>query len=161
MLVRGGALAVVVPALLTACGPEAAEPEGPFATAPASPSPATEPATPESTSPPPDETVPTPMIEEPENLLTEADDGAQVAIGVGEEVPLRLDNDWTWGEPQVEGDAVSLSRVDYLVDPGFVEWIVVGRVGGSATVEVEGEPACGDPSDCPPSTVRIDFEVEG
>ncbi|WP_380169262.1 hypothetical protein [Jannaschia sp. R86511] len=94
-------------------------------------------------------------------VLTEQDSGAQVALTVGEERTLRLGSAWSWSEPVVAGDAVVLTPVDYLVDPGYVEWLVSGAATGSATLEATGEPVCGDTTVCPPTTVTLEVEVTG
>lgn len=145
-------------AMLAACG------EGPEAIDPT-------PAPPEAPTPPLEETevVPEPTAEdEPTDptvdpaadVLTEEDDGRRVGLGVGDEVALRLSNEWAWEQPRVEGAAIMLSPVDYLVDPGFVEWAVTGQEAGVAALTVEGEPACPDEASCPPLTVELTFEVD-
>jgi hypothetical protein len=118
------------------------------------------------TEPPPttatkgEETVTTPPADSL-SALSEADDGASVSLTVGEEVPIRLANGWVWDQPVVDGDAVTLTQVDYLVDPGFAEWIIEGARPGLALVTAHGEPDCGDVSTCPPTTVRLEFRVSG
>ena len=91
--------------------------------------------------------------------LTEQDSGTRVDLAVGEELPLRLGSAWSWSEPVVDGAAVTLTPVDFLVDPGYVEWLVTGTAPGAATLEVVGEPVCGDTTVCPPTTVTFDVEV--
>jgi hypothetical protein len=71
--------------------------------------------------------------------VTEADDGRLISLTVGAEVPLRLDSSWTWDQPAVDGDVVSLTQVDYFTDPGFMEWIVTAV--GRAT-PLSPQPAC-------------------
>lgn len=95
------------------------------------------------------------------DVLTQDDDGRQVTLQVGDEVPLRLDSAWSWSEPRSDGDVVTLSPVDYLVDPGFVEWLVGATSTGTATLTATGEPACADTSVCPPTTVTLTVEVTG
>jgi hypothetical protein len=97
----------------------------------------------------------------PIGIVTEAADGTRVELAVGEARPLQLTGLWTWDEPVVEGGAVVLTPVDYLVDPGYREWTITGTTAGTATITVSGEPACGDPSVCPPRTVRIEVHVTG
>jgi hypothetical protein len=91
--------------------------------------------------------------------LTEADDGRLFSLSVGTEVPLRLDNSWTWDQPAVDGDTVALTQVDYFADPGFMEWIVTALRPGDAAVTASGLPNCGDNSRCPPMEVHIGFRV--
>jgi predicted secreted protein len=97
----------------------------------------------------------------PVGILTEADDGTRVQLAVGEERPLQLTGLWTWDEPAVAGAGVALSPVDYLMDPGYREWMVTAVAAGTATITATGEPACGDESVCPPRTVRIEVDVRG
>lgn len=94
-----------------------------------------------------------------EGVLTQDDDGRLVELAVDQEVPLRLDPAWTWDPPVADAVAVTLTPVDHLVDPGYVEWLVVGAEPGSATVTVSGEPACGDSVACPPREVVLLVEV--
>ena len=92
--------------------------------------------------------------------VTEADAGGSVTVPIGAELPLRLGSAWSWDDPQVEGEAVSLTRVDYLVDPGFVEWLIVGEQPGAATIITSGAPACEDESRCPPMDFDLHVDVE-
>ncbi|HXV34659.1 MAG TPA: hypothetical protein VD769_11670 [Gaiellaceae bacterium] len=91
----------------------------------------------------------------PPEAITAADSGRSFALDAGAEVPLRLSSEYLWSEPQVEGDAVELSRVDYLQDPGFSEWIVLGVTPGTAAVSSLGEPACAGQHGCPDEPVRF------
>jgi hypothetical protein len=95
------------------------------------------------------------------DLLTEANSGETVILTPGQEVPLRLDGAWEWSEPTVQGDAVTLSPVDYFADPGFVEWLILGEAAGEAQISASGEPACGDEAACPPIDVELVIEVRG
>ena len=87
--------------------------------------------------------------------ITAADTGAEVALAVGEELPLRLSSEYLWSEPVVEGGAIELHRVDYFQDPGFSEWTVRGAAPGRATISSLGEPACAGQDGCPDETVRF------
>jgi len=93
--------------------------------------------------------------------LTEQDSGAQVSLAVGQEQPLRLGSAWSWSEPVVDGEALAVTPVEFLVDPGYVEWLVTGARAGTATLEVVGEPGCGDTTVCPRTTVTLTVEVMG
>lgn len=97
--------------------------------------------------------VPAPQI------VTHDDSGETLSLALGREVRLRLDNAWLWNEPVVEGTAVGLVPVDYLVDPGYREWIVSGERTGRALVSARGEPNCADPQACPPTSVRLTLVV--
>lgn len=94
-------------------------------------------------------------------ILTDEDDGRVVSLAIGSETSLQLNSAWFWDEPEVQGDAVVLTRVDYFTDPGFMEWIVSAQQPGSAVVTAHGEPNCDDASRCPPRDVTITFEVPG
>jgi hypothetical protein len=104
-------------------------------------------------SPPETDTESAPA-EAPE-AITAADSGGSFTLPVGAEVALRLSSEYVWDEPAVDGGAVELSRVDYLQDPGFSEWIVRGVQPGTATVSSLGEPACAGQHGCPDEPVRF------
>lgn len=91
--------------------------------------------------------------------VTEADDGGRIALEVGSEVPWRLSSDWDWEQPTVEGGSIELVPVDYLVDPGYREWLIVGTAAGAAELSVEGAGACGDPERCPDRVVTLTVDV--
>jgi hypothetical protein len=104
------------------------------------------------------------MSQSPESappILTDEDDGRSVALALGTETSLRLDSAWFWDEPNIAGDAVELTRVDYFTDPGFMEWIVTARQPGDAVLTATGEPNCDDNSQCPPRSIAIRFRVTG
>jgi hypothetical protein len=92
--------------------------------------------------------------EAPEAITAE-DSGRSLTVRTGAEVPLRLSSEYVWDEPTVEGDAVELQRVDYLQDPGFSEWIVLGVRPGTAAISSLGEPACAGQDGCPDEPVRF------
>ena len=82
--------------------------------------------------------------------MTEDDDGRTVELRTGAEVPLQLSSRWSWDGPRTTGDAVRLDPVDHLVDPGFVEWLVVALAPGTVEIAVDGTPV---------RTVRITVQV--
>lgn len=92
--------------------------------------------------------------------MTESDDGQLFTLALGQEASLRLDSAWLWDQPALDGAAVELTPVDYLVDPGVQEWLVTGVSGGAATLTAHGEPNCADQAACPPRAVRIAFRVQ-
>ncbi|GGI06298.1 hypothetical protein GCM10011354_18390 [Egicoccus halophilus] len=92
-------------------------------------------------------------------VLTERDDGAEVAVAPGEEVVLRLAHDWSWDTPRTGAALLEVATVDHLVDPGYAEWLLRAVGEGRAEVHVDGEPACDDPEDCPPRTLTYLVEV--
>jgi predicted secreted protein len=95
--------------------------------------------------------------------ITELDSGSSFTLAPGGETSLQLSSDYVWTDPAVEGDAVELSRVDYLQDPGFSEWLVQAAGPGTATITSLGEPACAGEDGCPgePLRFRVTIAVSG
>jgi hypothetical protein len=89
--------------------------------------------------------------------INAADSGKEFELALGAETSLRLSSEYSWEEPEVSGDAVELSPVDYLQDPGFREWLVRGVRPGTATISSEGTPACAGEHGCPDEP--IEFQV--
>jgi hypothetical protein len=87
--------------------------------------------------------------------ITEADRGRSFALALGSETSLRLSGRYEWSEPAVRGEAVRLTRVDYLQDPGFSEWMVLAVQPGTATIAARGTPA-GTSGNAP---LRFDVEI--
>jgi hypothetical protein len=102
------------------------------------------------------EPLPSPQI------ITEADSGGTFSLPVGGETTLRLSSDWVWEEPVVEGDAVSLAVVNYIQDPGFSEWVVLGDRPGDATIAASGRAACAGQDGCAdgPQDFQVRITVE-
>lgn len=92
-------------------------------------------------------------------VLTESDEGRFV-LGP-EPVSLRLSSDWSWDAPTVDGTGVVLTPVDYLVDPGYVEWLVEAAGAGTTTLTIAGTPNCGNAATCPDRTVTFELDVTG
>jgi hypothetical protein len=88
--------------------------------------------------------------------ITEADSGESFTLT--SETSLRLSGTYEWSEPRVRGDAVQLVRVDYVQDPGFVEWTVAPVQPGTATIAARGSPACPAQRPCPPP-LRFQIEI--
>jgi hypothetical protein len=97
------------------------------------------------------------------DAITANDSGGSFTLAVGEETSLRLSSDYVWDEPVVEGAAAELSRVDYLQDPGFAEWLVRGVSPGATTISALGTPACAGEDGCPdePLRFRVTITVSG
>ena len=76
--------------------------------------------------------------------LTQASSGKTIHLAKGGSATLRLSNRWRWSEPHASTKAVELSPVEYFVDPGFREWTIDTRKGGSATIRSTGKPSCSD-----------------
>jgi hypothetical protein len=95
-------------------------------------------------------------------IITEADSGASFSLPVGGETTLRLSSDWVWEEPLVDGDAVSLAVVNYIQDPGFSEWVVLGDAPGEATITSSGRAACAGQDGCAdgPQDFQVKITVE-
>jgi hypothetical protein len=95
------------------------------------------------------------------DVINAADSGRTFELAMGAETSLRLSSEYSWEEPQLSGDAVELSPVDYLQDPGFTEWLMRGVRPGDATISSEGTPACAGQHGCPdePITFRVTITV--
>ena len=91
--------------------------------------------------------------------ITEADSGAAFALAPGAETNLQLSSLYAWSDPVVEGGAVELSPVDYLQDPGFVEWLVRAASAGTAAISALGEPACEGEDGCPDEALRFQVTI--
>jgi hypothetical protein len=75
-------------------------------------------------------------------LLTIKDSERIVQLGVGGSVSVRLDGPWAWRGPLVDGNAVTVTEVNFFADPGYSEWTVVGARPGHAIVKIIGEASC-------------------
>jgi hypothetical protein len=89
--------------------------------------------------------------------ITELASGESFALALASETRLRLSGKYEWSEPTVRGDALELTRVDYLQDPGFSEWTVLAVRAGTATISAQGTPACAGQG-CPDAP--LSFQVE-
>jgi hypothetical protein len=74
--------------------------------------------------------------------LTQASSGKTMRVAKGGSMMLRLSNRWRWEDPTVSSKAVRLSEVNYLIDPGFREWVIQGHKLGRATIRSVGKPNC-------------------
>jgi hypothetical protein len=96
-------------------------------------------------------------------VINAADSGwtFELLLAASAETSLRLSSEYSWEEPAVSGDAVELSPVDYLQDPGFSEWLVRAVRPGSATISSAGTPACAGQHGCPdePISFRVTITV--
>jgi hypothetical protein len=97
----------------------------------------------------------------PPDAINAAHSGGTFTLAQGAETSLRLSSEYSWGEPEVSGDAVELSPVDYLQDPGFAEWLVRAVRPGTAAISSKGTPACAGQHGCPdePITFRVKIVV--
>ena len=89
------------------------------------------------------------------DAINAADSGRTFTLAQGAETSLRLSSEFSWEEPEVSGDAVELSPVDYLQDPGFAEWLVRGVRPGTAVISSEGTPACAGQHGCPDEPIAF------
>ena len=74
--------------------------------------------------------------------ITRASSGKTFHLAKGQSAKLRLSERWRWSEPSVSSRAVTLTPVEYLVDPGFKEWTIRARRRGLATIRSYGRPNC-------------------
>ena len=141
---------LVAAAVLAACGPDdqgrADNTPAVAATSTASPAPSG-PATSAPTTPPTSKSpASTPSGSHTpssgHHVLTLADNGKTVSLAVGRSVSVRLGGPWLWREPVVDGGAIDVAQVNFLVDPGYSEWAVRGLRAGRATLQINGEANC-------------------
>ena len=81
----------------------------------------------------PPATTTTAAAEPAPRLLTVRDDGRTYTLAVGGTASLRVPNT-AEGDATVEGDAVTLSPVDYFAPTDFREWAVTAERAGEAVV---------------------------
>jgi hypothetical protein len=74
--------------------------------------------------------------------MTQRSTGKTFRLAKGDTMKLRLSNRWRWSEPTVSTEAVELTPVAYLIDPGFREWTIDARKRGRATIGSLGKPNC-------------------
>src|SRR5687768_13842947 len=76
------------------------------------------------------------------NILRIGDDGAEVALQVGGTAVVFLPASYTWEEPVVDGDAVTISQ-DISDEGGPTRsWTVTAQREGTASVTLTGSPTC-------------------
>lgn len=93
-------------------------------------------------------------------IFTLADSGKKVSLAIGESVSIRLPGPWPWRGPVVDGDAVIVAPIDFLIDPGYSQWAVQGVRAGSARVRINGNVNCPPGAVCVgPKTFVLTFEV--
>ena len=75
-------------------------------------------------------------------ILRLGDDGAEVALQVGGTAVVFLPASYTWEEPVVDGDAVTISQD--ISDEGSPSrsWTVTAQRAGTASVTLTGSPTC-------------------
>jgi hypothetical protein len=78
----------------------------------------------------------------PIDILRIGDNGAEVALQVGGTATVFLPASYTWEEPVVDGDAVTIS--EDISDEGSPSrsWTVTAQRPGTASVTLTGSPAC-------------------
>jgi len=74
--------------------------------------------------------------------ITQRSTGKTFRLAKDERARLRLSNRWQWSTPRASTKALDLVPVEYLIDPGFREWLIKGRARGSATIRSLGRPNC-------------------
>ena len=71
-------------------------------------------------------------------IVTLRNDGARVTLHKGERVQLHLSGRYRWRGPRVRGRAVSLERIQYAADPGYLAWSVTALARGKTVVKASG-----------------------
>ena len=74
--------------------------------------------------------------------MTQRSTGKTFRLAKGTTMKLRLSSRWRWSDPSVSTEAVELTPVAYLIDPGFQEWTIDARKRGRATIRSLGKPNC-------------------
>jgi len=74
--------------------------------------------------------------------VTQRASGKTLRLAKGGAATLRLSNRWRWSEPRVSNQAIELTPVEYLIDPGFSEWTIDALEAGRATIHSVGRPNC-------------------
>ena len=74
--------------------------------------------------------------------ITQADSGKAFRVKRGGTMSLRLSNRWVWSTPRASTKGVELTPVEYLIDPGFREWLIHGRTRGTLSIRAYGKPNC-------------------
>jgi len=54
-----------------------------------------------------------------------------------------------WSNPEVSSDAVTITQVTFVRDPGYQEWRIGATGHGQAVVKATGSPNCGPGQVCP------------
>ena len=75
-------------------------------------------------------------------VLRIGDNGADVALHVGGTASVFLPASYTWEEPVVDGDAVTISRDISDAGSSSRSWTVTAQRAGTASVTLTGSPAC-------------------
>lgn len=71
-------------------------------------------------------------------VLSLRDGGKTFTLRRGHELTLRLTERYTWDSPQLRGRSLRLTPVEYLVDPGFLEWTITTRGRGTTRIAAVG-----------------------
>jgi hypothetical protein len=88
-------------------------------------------------------------------VIRARDSGKTFRLAVGREVHLRLSHrTWTWSNVKASSRSVKLTRIVFVRDPGYDEWLVRGRAKGRAKISATGQIPCRT-SPCPPTPLRL------
>ena len=82
------------------------------------------------------------------SVITQADNGRTFTLPVGGSAQLQLAS-LTWSTPAVEGNAVQVTPVTFIRDPGYQAWTISGVTPGVATLRSNGQPECPPAQACP------------
>jgi hypothetical protein len=96
-------------------------------------------------------------------IITQRDSGKTFTTRMGRQLTVRLSERYRWTRPKVTGEAIRLSPVNYIRDPGFQEWNVHPRTRGTARITAVGYVESGtrgcDPGPCAPRLFRVTIVV--
>ena len=89
------------------------------------------------------------------SVIRARDGGKTFRLALGREVHLRLDHrTWTWSNVTASSRAIKLTRIVFVRDPGYDEWLVRGRARGRARISATGQIPCRT-NPCPPTPLRL------
>jgi hypothetical protein len=72
------------------------------------------------------------------STLSLRDEGKTFALRRGHDLTLRLTERYMWSALELRGTSVRLTPVEYLVDPGFLEWTITTRARGTTLIAAVG-----------------------
>ncbi len=90
-------------------------------------------------------------------IITEKDSGKSFSINKTTNAYLRLSNQFIWSKLELSTKSIQLVSVNYLLDPGFSEWVIQAIEVGKTIIRSSGAPNCSTPTRC--SGESINFEV--
>lgn len=85
----------------------------------------------------------------PVAVLTEADSGRTLRMGVGDRAVLQLGGAFMWSAPQSSGGTVRLVPAPGPTGAGAGVWTISAAAAGTVTVTATGRPPCASGAICP------------